>query len=518
MMKELEKFKEIFEGLDCAYGITKKSTHFTEKGKNKTESFTIHKPPIKPLWNDHLIGKDPGLGIIPINRENKLKWGCIDVDIYPVDHQAFVKKLQEKNIKAIVFRSKSGGAHIFVFTKTFVPAIVMRAKLKMIASSIGYARAEIYPKQDYIRVDRGDTGSFLNLPYHGNEKTVRYAFNANGEGLSLSEFFSFYEKIALTEKELSDLELKDEKEKEDDFRGIPPCLEALLSEGVPEGQRNNCMYNVGVYLKKRYPENGSPEKQQWERKMEQYNTKYMKPPCDSPEMVKTIASVKNKDYHYKCKDEPIFSFCNAKKCITREFGVGDDAPVPEITEIRKYDSDPPIYFVSIGGDSVEVDDATLHDPEKFSLACMNQIGQPMMPVPRHIWRKLLIKHFANLKTVPAPSSSKIDVQLREILADYINKIPGKEIDDVLRGIAYTDEAGITYFKFPKFWKYLLKTKSWAEKTYPKGKTIRLMETLFEVEEKTKKLAGKNNRVMVMKTIKLDRPNPRINERQKEPWE
>ena len=71
---------------------------------------------------------------------------------------------------------------------------------------------------------------------------------------------------------------------------------------------------------------------------------------------------------------------------------------------------------------------------------------------------------------------------------------------------------------PKFWKYLLKTKSWAEKTYPKGKTIRLMETLFEVEEKTKKLAGKNNRVMVMKTIKLDRPNPRINERQKEPWE
>lgn len=518
MKKELEKFKEIFEGLDCAYGITKKSAQFTEKGKNKTESFTIHKPPITQLWNDHLIGKDPALAIIPINKDNKCKWGCIDIDIYPFDHKKFIQKLNNKKIPAIVFRSKSGGAHCFLFTKELIPAIIMRAKLKMIAAAMGYARAEIYPKQDYIRVDRGDTGSFLNLPYHGNEKTVRYAFNANGEGLSLSEFFSFYEKIALTAKELHDLELKDEKEKDDDFRGISPCLEALLSEGVPEGQRNNCMYNVGVYLKKRYPENGSPEKQEWERKMEQYNTKYMKPPCDSPEMVKTIASVKNKDYHYKCKDEPIFSFCNAKKCITREFGVGDDAPVPEITEIRKYDSDPPIYFVSIGGDSVEVDDATLHDPEKFSLACMNQIGQPMMPVPRHIWRKLLIKHFANLKTVPAPASSKVDVQLREILAEYINKIPGKEIDDVLRGIAYTDKEGITYFKFPKFWKYLLKTKSWAEKTYPKGKTIRLMETLFGVEEKTKKLAGKNNRVMILKTIKLDRPNPRINERQKEPWE
>ena len=95
-MKELEKFKEIFEGLDCAYGITKKSTQFTEKGKNKTESFTIHKPPIKPLWNDHLIGKDPALAIIPINKENKCRWGCIDIDIYPFDHKKFIQKLNHK--------------------------------------------------------------------------------------------------------------------------------------------------------------------------------------------------------------------------------------------------------------------------------------------------------------------------------------------------------------------------------------------------------------------------------------
>ena len=93
MKKELEKFKEIFEGLDCAYGITKKSTQFTEKGKNKTESFTIHKPPIEQLWNDHLIGKDPALAIIPINKDNKCKWGCIDIDEYPIgDFEKLNKK------------------------------------------------------------------------------------------------------------------------------------------------------------------------------------------------------------------------------------------------------------------------------------------------------------------------------------------------------------------------------------------------------------------------------------------
>ena len=68
----------------------------------------------------------------------------------------------------ILFRSKSGGGHACLFTNDFVPAVIMRAKLKLIASALGFAKAEIFPKQDYIRVDRGDTGSFLNLPYHGD--------------------------------------------------------------------------------------------------------------------------------------------------------------------------------------------------------------------------------------------------------------------------------------------------------------------------------------------------------------
>ena len=171
---------------------------------------------------------------------------------------------------------------------------------------------------------------------------------------------------------------------------MPPCLVTLLSDGVPDGQRNNCMYNVGVYLKKRYP-----DKEEWQSHMFTYNKQFMKPPLDATEINTLIGSLDSKDYNYKCKDEPIHSFCDSKKCSLQKFGVGDNTPAPEIAEIRKYDSDPPIYFASIDGESVEVDDATLHDPEKFSLACMNQIGKPMMPVAKHVWRRLLIKLFAN---------------------------------------------------------------------------------------------------------------------------
>ena len=512
-MKELNKFIYIFEGLDTAHGITKKSSEINEKGKNKTTSFTIHKPPVEKLWQDHLDGKDPGLGIIPINQENKLKWGCIDVDIYPVDHQAFVKKLQEKKVKAIVFRSKSGGAHIFMFTKTFVPAIVMRTKLKMIASSIGHARAEIYPKQDYINVARGDTGSFLNLPYYDSKNSVRYAFNSKGIKMSLEEFFDYHNEMAMTEEELTNFTMSSKTEENDFFKGMSPCLVTLLSDGVPNGQRNNCMYNVGVYLKKRYPEND-----EWQGHMHIYDSKFMQPPLGANEINVLKKSLTSKDYQYKCKDEPICSFCDAKKCALKEFGIGDDGPTPEITEIRKYESEPPIWFVSLDGTTVEVDGATLHDAEKFSVACMEQIGKPLMPIPKHAWRKGLIKLMAVCKTITAPDSSKISVQLTEILADYINRTPGRDKDDILRGVAFTDKSGVTMFKFANFWKYLLRTKSWADKTYPKQKTMRMLQDLFLAKESTPKIDGKTHRVLEMKHLMLDKPSTKKYEMEKEPWQ
>ena len=42
------------------------------------------------MWEDHLKGTDPALGIIPIRRDNNCIWGCIDWDVYPLDHKQIV--------------------------------------------------------------------------------------------------------------------------------------------------------------------------------------------------------------------------------------------------------------------------------------------------------------------------------------------------------------------------------------------------------------------------------------------
>jgi hypothetical protein len=500
----LERFKEVFAGLQTAYGQTKITDELSENGKHEAKSFTKKEPVTDLLWQKHLNGDEPALGIVPIREDNRCKWGCIDIDTYPFDHKDFIKKIRDKNIPMILFRSKSGGAHVFLFAKEFVAASLMRERLKKIASTLGYAKAEIFPKQDYIRADRGDTGSFLNVPYHGSDKSVRFAFDDNGEALKIEEFFKLYNKYSLTEKELVNLKISETDNTDDFLKGAPPCLQTILKDGVPEGGRNDMMYNIGVYLKKRFPN-------EWESKMYIYNEQYMKPPLKHPEMTKSIESLGKKDYLYKCKLEPIVSFCNSKVCSKREFGVGDNVPPPEITGISKYPSDPPLYFVNIDGLSVEVDDITLHDPEKFSVACMNQISKPMLPLGKIIWRKQLVKLFEKLQMLDAPDSSKIDVQIKDLLADFINKAPGKKIDDLKRGLPFTED-GITYFKFKDFWKYIQRSKSW---TIQKQRTTKLLDDLFSAKESTIKIDKESVRAMKMETIKLDKPNVR-EDKMKEP--
>ena len=169
--------KEIFKGLESAYGQTKITNEIRSDGKAEVKSFTIKKPVTDQLWQEHIKGREPALGIIPINEDNECKWGCIDIDTYPFDHLALIKKIREQKLPLIVFRSKSGVAHVFCFTKEFVPAILMRNRLIQMASIIGHSKAEVFPKQNTIKAERGDVGSFLNMPYHGGDKSIRFAFD-----------------------------------------------------------------------------------------------------------------------------------------------------------------------------------------------------------------------------------------------------------------------------------------------------------------------------------------------------
>ena len=115
-MTDITRFKAIFSGLDIAYGTYKIKSERGD-GKQAGQATVVRKPPTDDLWIKHLEGVDPSLGIIPIRADNTCIWGCIDIDQYPLDHKGLVDKVRSLSLPLVVCRSKSGGAHVFLFSK-----------------------------------------------------------------------------------------------------------------------------------------------------------------------------------------------------------------------------------------------------------------------------------------------------------------------------------------------------------------------------------------------------------------
>ena len=70
----VEEFIKIFEGLDRAYGTferIKDRTAVKIQGKN----LVIRGKPSTELWQSHLDGNGPGLGIMPLKDDGTCKWG-----------------------------------------------------------------------------------------------------------------------------------------------------------------------------------------------------------------------------------------------------------------------------------------------------------------------------------------------------------------------------------------------------------------------------------------------------------
>ena len=163
----LEKFRNIFEGLDYAYGAFVKQATSLPEAKTKGKSFVIKKAVTDTIWQKHLDGKEPRLGIFPVTARNLCKWACIDIDVYTYDYRSLLKKIIDKKLPLIMCRSKSGGVHIFLFSLTFVSAEQMQYAINNCAALLGVRDIMdcVYPKQTKILAERGDVGNYLNLPY-----------------------------------------------------------------------------------------------------------------------------------------------------------------------------------------------------------------------------------------------------------------------------------------------------------------------------------------------------------------
>jgi len=396
-------------------------------------------------WSDHLSG-EKGLGIIPIDEENSVKWGAIDIDIYSLNLEKLVLKIEEFKLPLVVCRSKSGGAHVFCFLQENVPAGDMQDKLREISAGLGYGGVEIFPKQREILVDRGDIGSWLNMPYFQGDESLRYAFDEEAKAISVEKFIEFVEGRSISHQDLIELEVPTL----DDIKDGPPCLQVLLKQGFPEGTRNNGLFNVGVYLKKSKPES-------WETEIEEYNRKYVHPPLPAQEVLTLIGTLKKKEYNYKCSDEPIKSYCDVSRCRGCKYGVGGGNTTPTFSSLSKLDTKPPLWFLSIDDKRLELNTEQLQNQIKFQRACMEILNIMPPRMQDRSWQNLIQSLMdSGMEIIEVSDDVTIEGQFMELLESFCTDMAQANTrDEILLGKPFTEE-GKTYFRIKDLKDYLSK--------------------------------------------------------------
>lgn len=442
-----EAFMRRFAGMDRAYGTYDLTRPVIREkdGKKDGTAYTRREKVTTALWEKHLEGVEPGIGIIPIRDGNDCVFGCIDIDVYKgLSHQTLAVRLKRDEIPLIVCRSKSGGAHLYCFTGEPIPASLMKAKLGEIASYLGYGDCEIFPKQTQILTESGDVGQWVNAPYFGGTRGMRYAVNIEGNALSPEQFLDYVEENLVpiswfTEKIVINNEFSDG----------PPCLQALSQVGYPIGTRNDGLYNIGVYLKKSMPDG-------WEDELNKLNHKYMEPSLTLPEVQGVVKSVRKKDYTYSCTKQPICNHCNAALCRTRKYGVssGNGSRFPSLGGLTKLNTKPPIWFWSVEGIRMEMSTEDLQDPRRFQRRCMDYLNiVPQIP-SRPVWEAAVQHAMDTVTTVEAPADASPEGLFWDMVEKFCTgRAQALSIDEITLGKPFT-EKGKTYFRLPDLLAYL----------------------------------------------------------------
>lgn len=432
-MTEAELMLELFAGSDIAHGRSEMTQAISTKGKHEAKSWTEKRPATLDDWQKHLAGA-AGIGIPPLNSENKVRWGAIDVDIYNgLSIEALNQKIQEATMPLVVCRSKSGGPHIYLFLKEWVPAAEMIEKLDSIAAWLGFGTSEVFPKQAMIgQNDKNpDFGSWINMPYFGGTRYLRYALDSNNQALAtIPAFHAYCTERRLTVEQFRALETPVPKDLLPDG---PPCLNQLLASR-PTENRNIILSNIAVYLKKAHGDD-------WKTRLDEYNTKFPEP-LGSGEVEAIKKSYDKKDYRYQCSKSPLCNFCDSSRCRRTKYGVGGGEFLPAQRSLSMVDTAPPIWYLDVvlpdnKAARISLSTEELQNPRLFQRRCMETIQQMPPSMKMDQWEPIvaaLMKHCTKIEIPPEMSPTG---QFKELLEEFlVNRATTGSMEDMLRGLPF----------------------------------------------------------------------------------
>jgi hypothetical protein len=453
----VQEFMDLFTGSKHNYGLHEYDTPTPGK-KASGKSFTVTDKLVTiGDYENHLHGRI-GLGIIPISEASKCNFTVIDVDIYKdIDYAPYLNAIDNYGFPIVPFKSKSGGLHLYVFYKEEVaptPAIDVAKKMAAILGLSLLVKArknlpvEIFPKQTKLNATgEARYGNWINLPYYNAANNTLTPALCNGKELSLSDAIRFIRNkrtsIPEVKSFLDALPLDD----------APPCLQTLnlLNQFYEESGRNNYLFSFGVYLKKKDPE-------EWEFKLKEINDALPKP-IDQNELDKTVvASLKRKDYLYKCLDTPCVEFCDKQKCKTKEYGIGKEGGffnAVEFGQLTQYNLSEPYYTweVKVQGQAAftelrfDTEDEIIKQ-DVFIKMCMRKLHELPVKLKQVEWFSRVNEALRTLvvKEIEFEDDTSPYVMLHSLVIEFLTgRAMAETKDQILAKRVYYDEEQKAYF-------------------------------------------------------------------------
>jgi hypothetical protein len=464
----IKRYSGLFRGNERSHGVFDPKTK-----KVRTDSG----PADESDFQKHIDGI-VGLGVVPINDKDSCYFGAIDVDNHGSDKDIDLEKLSQafhrKKLPVIVCRSKSGGAHCYVFFSEPVKSVAVRRLLNKWVALVNVAEYctsgfEIFPKQDVlVRDDTGDKalGNWINLPYFGGDNTDRYAL-ISGKKVNLDLFLANAESTRITSAEVLDHLNGDHSE-------APPCIQSMLMQGVESGYRNQAMYNITVYLKRAFPED-------YRDKAFDINQQVFDKPLAYAELKRTVGSAGRRDYRYKCSEEPCKSLCDRAVCVKRQFGISktefkdleNQDKLPEMSDMVRYDTDPVKWGIKVDGKLLNnITTAELYDANIMRMKISEALQIPVPMIANKFWYDHVIEPLMpNAVLEEAPPDASMPGVVWSRLKEFVRKADvrkdGTNAEDkklLLTGnpvVHYSkkDDRKMIVFRATDFVQYLKRTKS-----------------------------------------------------------
>lgn len=459
LVKLTEKLMVLFRGSSKAHGCyTEQENKDPLKKKIKGRAITVSTAPTLKRWLAHVKG-ETGIGIIPINEDNRCWWGVLDID-GEVDHKQILDRIKVLNLPLVMCYSKSRSAHCFLFLEESVEAASIRSVLEEMASKLGVSGCEVFPKQDTLNLDKGDLGNWLNMPYFNGERRCVILDGDDLKELTLKEFIKYAMSKRLSADEWNKFVTKT-KERIDDLNkvleGAPPCIQYILkTQGIREGNRNKLMYNITVYCKKKYPE------EVYQDKVKEIHDEFAQEPLSIKELNSIIKSVDGKDYRYQCKDSMLKQFCNASICVDRDQGIDFSTEIKTIKDATRILTTPSVYAVEVELESerpskVYVTIDQLFKQDLFRKECAEQLHKTFTPLSPKKWNEISTRIVNNAINQEPPFDMQEEAQMYMALSDFLvnraqNDALVLESDD---GVYADDETKLMHFKIAGFKTFLV---------------------------------------------------------------